>query len=98
MGGGDVFFSSIYFVISCRAWRTVAAWAVVVGLVLCYSTGLVGYLSFRDATDGDILDNFEGALASCFKLLVVVHLILYIPSEASGAGTLVYRVNHPGCF
>lgn len=64
-----------------RPWRRVAAWAVGVGLVLCYSTGLVGYLSFRDTTDGDILDNFDGTLASCFKALVVIHLVLYIPSE-----------------
>lgn len=45
----------------------------------------MGYLSFRDATEGDILDNFEGAVASCFKMLVVLHLVLYIPSEASGS-------------
>ncbi|CAN0100820.1 unnamed protein product, partial [Ectocarpus sp. 6 AP-2014] len=66
---------------STRAWRSVATWALGVGVCLCYSMGLAGYLSFRDSVDGDILLNFSGAIASVFKAAVVVHLILYIPSE-----------------
>ncbi|CAN0400160.1 unnamed protein product, partial [Laminaria digitata] len=66
---------------SLRAWRSVAAWAVGIGGCMCYAMGLAGYLSFRDAVDGDILYNFAGAVASVFKAVVVVHLILYIPSE-----------------
>lgn len=69
--------------VRCRAWGGVAAWAVAVGGLLCYLTGLMGYLSFRDATASDILDNFSGSLASFFKAVVVTHLILYIPSEVS---------------
>ena len=46
---------------------------------MCYCTGLAGYLAFRSATDGDILDNFAGPMAACFKVLVVVHLILHTP-------------------
>lgn len=55
--------------------------SVTLGGVLCYGTGLAGYLAFRGATQGDILDNFTGAVAAFFKILVVVHLILYIPNE-----------------
>ena len=66
---------------SLRAWRSVAGCAVGIGGCMCYAMGLAGYLSFRDAVDGDILENFSGAVASVFKAVVVVHLILYIPSE-----------------
>ncbi|CAM9873496.1 unnamed protein product, partial [Pylaiella littoralis] len=66
---------------STKAWRTVASWAVGVGACLCYAMGLAGYLSFRDAVDGDILLNLTGTAASIFKVVVVVHLVLYIPSE-----------------
>ena len=54
-----------------------------IGGCMCYAMGLAGYLSFRDAVDGDILENFSGAVASVFKAVVIIHLILYIPSEAS---------------
>lgn len=74
----------LIFLKSCdRAWRSVATWAIGVGACLCYSVGLAGYLSFRDAVDGDILLNFTGSIASVFKAAVLVHLVLYIPSEVS---------------
>lgn len=57
------------------------SWAVVLGGLFCYGTGMVGYLSFREATEGDILDNFTGVVASGFKVMVVMHLVLYIPNE-----------------
>ncbi|CAM9980323.1 unnamed protein product, partial [Scytosiphon promiscuus] len=66
---------------STRAWRPVATGAVVVGSFLCYAMGLAGYLSFRDAVETDILLNFSGTFASIFKAAVVIHLVLYIPSE-----------------
>lgn len=59
--------------------------AIALGGTMCFTTGLMGYLSFRDATESDILDNFSGTFASLFKAFVVIHLILYIPSEASYA-------------
>ncbi|CAM9281738.1 unnamed protein product, partial [Hapterophycus canaliculatus] len=64
-----------------REWSSVAKIAVVLGGVLCFVTGIAGYLSFRGATQGDILDNFSGWIASIFKIGVVGHLILYIPNE-----------------
>lgn len=57
--------------------------SVAAGGSLCYFTGLVGYVAFRAATEGDILDNFHGPLAACFKILVIVHLVVYIPNEVS---------------
>ena len=55
--------------------------SVLTGGILCYVTGLAGYLAFRGATQGDILDNFSGPVAAFFKILVVVHLVFYIPNE-----------------
>lgn len=62
-------------------WKAVMTSSVLAGGVLCYGTGLAGYLAFRGATQGDILDNFMGPIAAFFKILVIVHLILYIPNE-----------------
>lgn len=62
-------------------WSAVVTHAVLLGGGLCYGTGLMGYLCFRGATEGDILDNFSGGLASFFKILVVAHLVMYIPNE-----------------
>jgi amino acid permease len=52
-----------------------------VGVAMCFAVGIVGYLSFRDSTETDILENFSGKLGVVFKLLVVVHLILYTPGD-----------------
>lgn len=76
--------------VTVREWETVAGVSVFTGAVLCYLTGIAGYLAFRSATAGDILDNFSGPVAGCFKVLVVVHLILYIPSHVR-ADTVGWR-------
>jgi len=60
-------------------WRVVTGTAVFVGAIMCASMGLVGYLSFGDDTEGEILDNFAQHGYDVFKLMVVIHLILYIP-------------------
>ncbi|CAM9387943.1 unnamed protein product [Ascophyllum nodosum] len=65
-----------------RKWKSVMSASVLAGGILCYVTGLAGYLAFRGATQGDILDNFSGPVAAFFKILVVVHLVFYIPNEA----------------
>ena len=62
-------------------WKAVMSASVLAGGAMCYVTGLAGYLAFRGATEGDILDNFFGPLAAFFKILVIVHLILYIPNK-----------------
>lgn len=60
-------------------WRLVTGTAVGVGAIMCSTMGLVGYLSFGDATQGMILDNFNQHPYDFFKIMVVTHLILYIP-------------------
>ena len=62
-------------------WKAVMTSSELAGGILCYGTGLAGYIAFRGATEGDILDNFTGPIAAFFKILVVVHLVLYIPNE-----------------
>lgn len=66
---------------SLPSWREVTRNAVVCGAAMCMIMGLVGYLSFGADTDGDILDNFPQAGFDVFKVMVVIHLILYIPSN-----------------
>ena len=41
--------------------------------------GIVGYVSFGVETQGMILDNFNTHPYDFFKVMVVTHLILYIP-------------------
>lgn len=54
---------------------------VVVGLIVCIAFGVTGYLSFRDITESNILLNFNGSLGACFKILVIIHLLLYLPGD-----------------
>ena len=54
-------------------------WATSLGVSLCFLVGLMGYLTFRDETDVDILENFTDTIGAIFKLAVVIHLIFYIP-------------------
>eukprot|EP00597_Dinobryon_sp_UTEXLB2267_P006404 CAMPEP_0170081818 /NCGR_PEP_ID=MMETSP0019_2-20121128/17587_1 /TAXON_ID=98059 /ORGANISM="Dinobryon sp., Strain UTEXLB2267" /LENGTH=453 /DNA_ID=CAMNT_0010296431 /DNA_START=97 /DNA_END=1459 /DNA_ORIENTATION=- len=61
------------------AWRGITGRAVLTGTVMCSVMGLVGYLSFGDDTSGMILDNFPQHAFDFFKVMVVTHLILYIP-------------------
>jgi uncharacterized membrane protein len=51
------------------------------GLFMCFLTAIFGYFSFKEATKSNILLNFGGTVGVIFKLLVVVHLILYIPGD-----------------
>jgi hypothetical protein len=41
--------------------------------------GLSGYLSFRNCTGNNILDNFPQKKFDFFQVMICVHLILYIP-------------------
>jgi len=74
-------------------WQGTAAWAVILGACLCSVMGVMGYLSFGDATAAEILDNFSAKgeiglagsqtdwVSVIFKLVLVVHLLLYIPVD-----------------
>lgn len=61
------------------SWHYVSGGAVGAGTILCVLMGLVGYYCFGEDTEGMILDNFPGHAFDFFKLMVVTHLILYIP-------------------
>jgi len=54
---------------------------VAVGVIVCIAFGVTGYLSFRDDTESNILLNFTGNFGACFKIIVIVHLLLYLPGD-----------------
>ena len=60
------------------AWMSITFWVVVIGSMMCVAMGIAGYLSFKSGTEGIILDNFEGPAFDFFKLMVAIHLILYV--------------------
>lgn len=60
-------------------WYGITGWAVFIGSSMCMCMGIAGYLSFGSKTDGDILNNFVAPGFDFFKIMVVIHLILYIP-------------------
>jgi len=62
-----------------ESWRYITGSAVFTGALMCVTMGVAGYLSFGDSTDGEILDNFNQHGYDFFKVMVVTHLILYIP-------------------
>ena len=62
-------------------WRQIAGTAVIAGLMALIFMGLIGYMIFGDATQSLIVSNFHGAYADAFKLLVIIHLLLYIPLD-----------------
>jgi sodium-coupled neutral amino acid transporter 11 len=61
------------------SWDVITGISVAAGAFICASMGIVGYISFEDNTEGNILDNFPQHGYDIFKILMVVHLILYIP-------------------
>lgn len=62
-----------------RTWSWVTAGAVLTGAIMCISMGMIGYLVFGNETNGEILNNFPEMRFDFFKVMVVAHLILYIP-------------------
>ena len=54
---------------------------VVVGMIVSIAFGVTGYLSFRDLTESNILLNFSGDFGAVFKVIVTVHLLLYLPGD-----------------
>ena len=63
------------------SWMKVCSIAVLLGLCMCMVMALMGYFMFGDATESIIINNFSGHYADPFKLLIVIHLILYIPLD-----------------
>lgn len=62
-------------------WNSVSTHAVVIGALSCCVMGIAGYLVFGSATHGEIISNFPPIVAGPFKILLVAHLILYIPID-----------------
>ena len=62
-------------------WRQIAGTAVIIGAFFLISMGLVGYMIFGNETKSLIVSNFHGSYADVFKLLVIIHLLLYIPLD-----------------
>lgn len=62
-----------------ESWSFITGASVFVGALMCVVMGVAGYLSFGSDTDGMILDNFTQHGFDFFKIMVVTHLILYIP-------------------
>lgn len=60
-------------------WSFITGSAVFAGTLMCLVMGVAGYLSFSNTTEGMILDNFPQHGYDFFKIMVVTHLILYIP-------------------
>ena len=63
------------------SWKQITGTAITVGTIMCMVMGISGYLSFKDQTDGDILTNFHAPGFDFFKMMVVMHLICYIPVD-----------------
>ena len=54
---------------------------MVIGTLMCMTTGLVGYLCFQNNTEQNILENFNTPLGAVFKMGLAIHLILFIPGD-----------------
>ena len=48
---------------------------------MCCVMGLAGYSSFLDLTDGEILENFHGLIVIPLNMLLLVHLVCYMPID-----------------
>jgi amino acid permease len=64
-----------------KNFSNVALYTTIIGAIMCFFMGLAGYLSFGANTQTNILMNFPGVIGAVFKVLLVVHLILYIPGD-----------------
>lgn len=64
-----------------ESWKLVTVKTNVIGGSMCFFMGLAGYLSFREHTEGEILTNFTAPGFAFFKMMVVIHLIAYIPID-----------------
>ena len=65
-----------------HTWRRITLLAVIAGVCLLITIGLAGYLSFRNSTQSNILNNFSFSSAyDVFQVILVIHLLLYIPGD-----------------
>ena len=62
-----------------KSWAKITGAAMIIGSVMCAAMGITGYVSFKEKTESEILDNFSQHPFDFFKVMVATHLILYIP-------------------
>jgi amino acid permease len=62
-----------------ESWKVITGISTLIGALICASVGLIGYISFENETDGNILENFTAPAYDVFKILMYFHLILYVP-------------------
>ena len=62
-------------------WRKIAFFSVVIAYFAILTMGLGGYLIFGTQTDAIIVTNFKSHYADPFKILAIVHLMLYTPLD-----------------
>lgn len=64
----------------CRTHFTSIAFSTtIIGTLICYLVGVIGYLTFRSSTQADILQNFSGHIATLCKIGVLFHFNFLIP-------------------
>jgi len=66
---------------STKRFRRLTLVTTTLGSFMCFITGLAGYLSFGSTTETNILSNFDGTVGSVFKVVLIIHLILFIPGD-----------------
>lgn len=64
-----------------EGWRQIAFASTLAGYIGILLMGISGYLMFGDNTEEIIIMNFTGHYADIFKILLIVHLILYTPLD-----------------
>ena len=66
-----------------KGWARVTSAAVLIGGSMCFVMGLIGYLSFRNSTNGQIVDNFTSPHHGYdfFKVAILVHFIFCAPAH-----------------
>ena len=64
-------------------WKQVASGSVGISFILCLLLGLVGYLSFLEYTQGNILNNFPptGGAVNAARGLLAFTMVLTYPLE-----------------
>ena len=64
-----------------KTWTHVTMYATMIGAAMCAIMGLAGYMSFQGKVQGNILTNFTTHAFDFFKMMVVIHLVCYIPVD-----------------
>jgi amino acid permease len=64
-----------------EAWSLLSGKSIIIGAISLILMGLGGYLSFGNNVNGMILNNFGGGSYDLFKVLLLIHMCLFIPVD-----------------